>query len=284
MQYKFVLLSASGNRRIVRICNFISRRYARIFMTPQEQELIQKLADKMRVNQSNAKDAAAAQLIQEQIASQSDIVYRLTQVALAQEVALKDLKERNEYLQRNADFYKQESNRGSLNRMFGRASTPPLPPQPAYRPSAFGGFMQTAAGVATGVVAGSALSHLLFGGEHSSPMVEDVTNNTIIEQPEESADSQIDPSQNTSSQPTDTADNSGGFLDGTDGYTQDYTGGGWSQNSGFDDNSAFQSSGLDDGNAFNDDTLTNNDADSFGGGSSFFGGDEIDFGDDDSLF
>ncbi|MGR5212730.1 DUF2076 domain-containing protein [Vibrio rotiferianus] len=253
-------------------------------MTPQEQELIQKLADKMRVNQNNAKDAAAAQLIQEQIASQSDIVYRLTQVALAQEVALKELKERNEYLQRNAEFYKQESNRSSLNRMFGRDSTPPPPPQPAYRPSAFSGFMQTAAGVTAGMVAGSALSHLFFGGEHNSPIVEDVTNNTIIEQPEEGADSQLNTSQDANNQPEDTADNGSGFLDGTNDYTQEYTGGGWSQNSGFDDNSDFQSSGFDDSNAFNDDAFTNNDADSFGGGSGFFSGDDLDFGDDDSLF
>ncbi|WP_440887658.1 DUF2076 domain-containing protein [Vibrio sp. WZ-1] len=253
-------------------------------MTPQEQELIQKLADKMRVNQNNAKDAAAAQLIQEQIASQSDIVYRLTQVALAQEVALKELKERNEYLQRNAEFYKQESNRSSLNRMFGRDSTPPPPPQPAYRPSAFSGFMQTAAGVTAGMVAGSALSHLFFGGEHNSPIVEDVTNNTIIEQPEEGADSQLNTSQDANNQPEDTADNGSGFLDGTNDYTQEYTGGGWSQNSDFDDNSDFQSSGFDDSNAFNDDAFTNNDADSFGGGSGFFSGDDLDFGDDDSLF
>ncbi|MGR5133803.1 DUF2076 domain-containing protein [Vibrio alfacsensis] len=256
-------------------------------MTPQEQELIQKLADKMRVNQNNAKDAAAAQLIQEQIASQSDIVYRLTQVALAQQVALKELKERNEYLQRNAEFYKQESNRSSLNRMFGRDSTPPPPPQPAYRPSAFGGFMQTAAGVTAGMVAGSALSHLFFGGEHNSPMVEDVTNNTIIEQPEEDTDSQVDPAQDTTNQSTDTTDNSSGFLDGTNDYTQEYTGGGWSQNSGFDDNSDVQSAGFDDSNAFNDDTFMNNDADSVDGGSGPFSGDDFDlggFGDDDSLF
>ncbi|CAE6921639.1 hypothetical protein ACOMICROBIO_GDFFDHBD_02013 [Vibrio sp. B1REV9] len=256
-------------------------------MTPQEQELIQKLAEKMRVNQNNAKDAAAAQLIQEQITSQPDIVYRLTQVALAQEVALKELKERNEYLQRNAEFYKQESNRSSLNRMFGGDKTPPPPPQPAYRPSAFSGFMQTAAGVAAGMVAGNALSHLFFGGEHTSPMVEDVTNNTIIEQPEEGANDQVDPAQDVNSQSTDTTDNSSGFLDGTDNYTQDYTGGGWSQNSGFDDNSGFQSSGFDDDNAFNDDSLTSNDANNFGGGDGFFSGDDQDFGgfgDDDSLF
>lgn len=255
-------------------------------MTPQEQELIQKLADKMRVNQNNAKDAAAAQLIQEQIESQSDIVYRLTQVALAQEVALKELKERNDYLQRNAEFYKQESNRGSLNRMFGGDKTPPTPPQPSYRPSAFGGFMQTAAGVAAGMVAGSALSHLFFGGEHNSPMSEDVTNNTIIEQPEEGADSQQDPAQDANDLPADSTDNNGSFLDGTNDYTQDYTGGGWSQNSGFDD-SNFQSSGSDDSNALNDDSFASNDTDSVDGGNGFLNGDDFDFGgfdDDDSLF
>ncbi|MEI8611049.1 DUF2076 family protein [Enterovibrio sp. Hal110] len=67
-----------------------------------------------------------------------------------------------------------------MSKMFGGDRQPPTPPQPAYRPSAFGGFMQTAAGVAAGMVAGSALSHLFFGGDHSEPVVEDVTNNTVI--------------------------------------------------------------------------------------------------------
>ncbi|KXF81906.1 DUF2076 domain-containing protein [Enterovibrio coralii] len=254
-------------------------------MTPQEQELIQKLADKMRSNQSNAKDPAAAQLIQEAIASQPDIVYRLTQVALAQEVALKEMKERNDYLQRNADFYKQESSRGSFSKMFGGDRNPPPPPQPAYRPSAFGGFMQTAAGVAAGMVAGSALSHLFFGGEHMEPTVEDITNNTIIEDPNDANVDQQDASQDpgddsqTDTASTDT-DSGGSFLDGTDNYTQDYTGGGWSQGTGFDDsNTGFGDSGFDDGFANNDD-----DPSRYGGDDGAFGGDDSDFGgfDDDS--
>lgn len=54
-------------------------------MTPQEQELIEKLADKLANNTSGNKDAAAENLIASRIASQQDIVYKLTQVALAQE-------------------------------------------------------------------------------------------------------------------------------------------------------------------------------------------------------
>ncbi|MDD1780948.1 DUF2076 domain-containing protein [Enterovibrio sp. ZSDZ35] len=258
-------------------------------MTPQEQELIQKLADKMRSNQNNAKDPAAAQLVQEAIASQPDIVYRLTQVALAQEVALKEMKERNDYLQRNAEFYKQESSRSGLSKMFGGDRTPPPPPQPAYRPSAFGGFMQTAAGVAAGMVAGSALSHLFFGGDHMSSPVEDITNNTIIEEPNDATGDQQDASQDqtdTSDSQADTAnaggDTGGSFLDGTDNYTQDYTGGGWNQGTGFDDsNSGFGDSGFDDGFANND---QDDDPSRYGGDDGSFGGDDSDFGgfDDDS--
>lgn len=255
-------------------------------MTPQEQELIEKLADKLANNTSGNKDAAAENLIASRIASQQDIVYKLTQVALAQEVALKEMKERNDYLQRNADFYRQESQRGSISRMFGGDRQPPQPPQPAYRPSAFGGFMQTAAGVAAGMVAGSALSHMFFGGDRGETVVEDITNNNIVEDPNAQQDGMQpdqDPSQDMAN-----GDN-GSFLQGTDSYTQDYTSGGWNQNTGFDDgNAGFDNdNGFDDGSSFAN-VDPDDDPNRFGGGDGggFFGGDDSgDFGgfDDDSF-
>ncbi|MEI8611050.1 DUF2076 family protein [Enterovibrio sp. Hal110] len=78
-------------------------------MTPQERELILGLASKLSANQGKSSDPEASTLINEQIASQPDVIYRLTQMALAQDVALKELKSRNDYLQRNAAFYQQES-------------------------------------------------------------------------------------------------------------------------------------------------------------------------------
>ncbi|WP_434362330.1 DUF2076 domain-containing protein [Parasalinivibrio latis] len=254
-------------------------------MTPQEQELIQKLADKLGANQGKAKDPEAEKLITDRIASQPDIVYRLTQLALAQEVALKDMKDRNDYLQRNAEYYKQESQRGSFSRMFGGDRQPPQPPQPAYRPSAFGGFMQTAAGVAAGMVAGSALSHLFFGGEHEQPVVEDITNNTIIEeQPDGQTDAQQDNGSDAATADAGSSDSS--FLQGTDSYTQDYTGG-WNQGTGFDDNNGFGDSGFSDDSGFAN-TGFDDDPNRFGGddssfGDSGFGGDDFGGFDDDTF-
>lgn len=253
-------------------------------MTPQEQELIEKLAQKLASNTGGNKDAGAESLIASRIANQPDIVYKLTQVALAQEVALKELKERNDYLQRNAEFYREESQRGGLSKMFGGDRRPPPPPQPAYRPSAFGGFMQTAAGVAAGMVAGSALSHLFFGNEFGgSEVVEDVTNNTIIEDPSAmQGDQGFDPSQDPSQN---MADDNGSFLQGTDGYTQDYTGGGWNQNTGFDDGNT----GFNDDNSSFANVDPDDDPNQYGGGDDgFFGGDDSgDWGggfDDDNNF
>ena len=41
-------------------------------------------------------------------------------------MALKQLKEKNDYLEKNAEYYKEESNRGSLSRMFGGSRPAPL--------------------------------------------------------------------------------------------------------------------------------------------------------------
>ena len=75
-------------------------------------------------------------------------------------MALKQPK-KNDYLEKNAEYYKEESNRGSLSRMFGGYVCSSATTAPVRQPSAFGGFMQTAAGVAAGMVAGSVLQHAI---------------------------------------------------------------------------------------------------------------------------
>ncbi len=256
-------------------------------MTPQEQEMIEKLADKLAAKQDITQDPAAAELISSKIASQRDIIYRLSQLALAQEVALTELKKRNDYLQNNADFYKQESQRGTMSRMFGENRQPPTPPASSYQPSAFGGFMQTAAGVAAGMVAGNALSHLFFSDSHAAeqPIVQDVTNN-YYQQPDDTNNAQADdsqPSDNTAADASQPDDSASSFLAGTDDYTQSYTGGGWNTDTGFgnpDDLSFDDPSN----NGFDDDSSRwgGNDDSSSDFGSDAFSDDSGDWGDDDS--
>ncbi|KPA51887.1 ABC transporter substrate-binding protein [Photobacterium leiognathi subsp. mandapamensis] len=263
-------------------------------MTPQEKDLIQSVATKLKQSPESKKDADAEKFIADEIASQPDAIYKLTQAVLVQEMALKQLKEKNDYLEKNAEYYKEESNRGSLSRMFGGSRPAPQPPQPPVRqPSAFGGFMQTAAGVAAGMVAGSVISNMLF--DHDQPA------ETAAADPAPAADPTADATQDATpdtaaadttadqSVPTDDVanpafDDQGSFLDNTaNNFTSDYTGG--FGNAGFDDNqSGFGDSGFgyDDNGFGDDDTYANN---GFGGGDdSFLGGDDSGFGDfDDDL-
>lgn len=258
-------------------------------MTPQEQTMIEQLADKLAAKQDINRDQAAAELISNKIASQPDIIYRLSQLALAQELALTELKKRNDYLQSNAEYYQQEAKRGTMSKMFGETRQPPRPPAPSYQPSAFGGFMQTAAGVAAGMVAGSALSHLLFSDSHATePMTENITNN-YYQQPDDSADSNVDnsPTDNTQSDTATTDDSASSFLAGSDDYTQSYTGG-WNTDTGFGnpdelnfDNSSFSDSSVDDSSFSDDSTRWGGDQDS-GDGFDFGGDDSGSWGDDDS--
>ena len=96
-------------------------------MTPQEKDLIQSVATKLKQSPESKKDADAEKFIADEIASQPDAIYKLTQAVLVQEMALKQLKEKNDYLEKNAEYYKEESNRGSLSRMFGGSRPAPQP-------------------------------------------------------------------------------------------------------------------------------------------------------------
>ncbi|MGS0727354.1 DUF2076 domain-containing protein, partial [Shewanella sp. 0m-11] len=114
-------------------------------MTPQEQELIQNVANKLKASPNKPKDAEAESLIGQEIASQEDIVYKLTQAVIVQEMALKDMKSKNDFLESQVEHFRKESERGTLSRMMGGTNPAPVQPQPVRQPSAFGSFMQTAA-------------------------------------------------------------------------------------------------------------------------------------------
>ncbi|MGL4544930.1 MAG: DUF2076 domain-containing protein [Plesiomonas sp.] len=156
-------------------------------MTPQEQNMIEGVADRLRNHTLSRKDPAAEALISEQIAMQPDALYRLTQSNILQEVALTEAKSKVAYLEEQLKAYRQQ---GMMERM--RGATPVVEqPAPQYQPSMFGGFMKTAAAMTTGVVAGNLISDALSGLFSSrdegmnamnidpQPVVENITNNFI---------------------------------------------------------------------------------------------------------
>ncbi|PSW19792.1 DUF2076 domain-containing protein [Photobacterium sanctipauli] len=240
-------------------------------MTPQEKELIQNVANKLKQSPSKSKDADAEQLISNEIASQDDAIYKLTQAVLVQEMALKDMKQKNEYLEKCVEHHKSEANRGTLSKMMGGNRPAPQPPQPSHQPSAFGSFMQTAASVAVGMVAGNMISNALFGND--DPAAEMAAADT-------GAEDMAGMDEGLAS----AEESSGGFLDDSSGFASDYTdsAGGFG-NAGFDESAGgfgtdgFGDSGFDEGLANNDmgDTGFGSDDSFFGGGDDFGG-----FGDD----
>ncbi|MGF1734741.1 DUF2076 domain-containing protein [Photobacterium satsumensis] len=252
-------------------------------MTPQEKELIQNVANKLKQSPNKSKDSDAESLINNEIGSQDDAIYKLTQAVLVQEMALKELKQKNEYLEKCVDHHKTEANRGTLSKMMGGNRPAPQPPQPSHQPSAFGSFMQTAASVAVGMVAGNMISNMLFNNDDPAADAMAATdpaaeNATTDEMPSEDA------LANSGAE-----ESSGGFLDDSSSFASDYTDstggfgtdglGGGLDDSGFGDagfgSDGFESNGFE--NTGFDDTLANN---GFGSDDSFFGGGD-DFGGDE---
>lgn len=251
-------------------------------MTPQEKELIQNVANKLKQSPNKSKDADAEQLIKNEIAAQDDAVYKLTQAVLVQELALKELKQKNEYLEQSVEHYKSESERGAFSRMMGGNRPAPMPPQPTQQPSAFGSFMQTAASVAVGMVAGNMISNALFGDDHAAPeaTVADAATDAPADAATDTAQADTAPATDDALASTDTADNaSGGFLDDSSSFASDYTSGtGGFGDAGFGD-SGFGSDGFDD--SFANNSGFGGDDSFFGGGDSFGGDDFGGFGDED---
>ncbi|WP_429137661.1 DUF2076 domain-containing protein [Aeromonas veronii] len=142
-------------------------------MQQQEQGLIDGLFDRLKQAQArdSKRDQQAEQLIRQHLAEQPDAPYYMTQALLIQQAALTRLTERVKELEA-----RQSSSSGGsfLSGLFGGESTPPprftpppatAPAQPASRTSSFlGGALQTAAGVAGGVM----LADMIGGLFHSN--------------------------------------------------------------------------------------------------------------------
>ena len=130
-------------------------------MQSQEQGLINGLFDRLKQAQArdSKRDQQADQLIRQHLAQQPDAPYYMAQALLIQQAALTRLTERVKELEAS----QSAPNGGSfLSGLFGSESSPPprftpppatAPAQLAPRASSFlGGALQTAAGVAGGVM------------------------------------------------------------------------------------------------------------------------------------
>ncbi len=137
-------------------------------MTPQERELIEAVAQRLRGTRLPEKDSEADRFIQAQIGSVPDALYLLTQAVIVQEKGLEHARERIRQLEAAAP----QKQGGFLSSLFGGGTPqapppPPSYPQPQAGPSAVGSFLRTAAATAAGVAGGElifdGLRHL-FGG------------------------------------------------------------------------------------------------------------------------
>jgi uncharacterized protein len=170
-------------------------------MTPQEQDMIGGLIDRVQKTQLAEKDMDAEQMLQEGLGRNPDAIYILAQTVLVQKYALEQsqaqfaqAKAQIEQMQQHPEPKHASSFLGNLlGRNDAPAPAPPPPPQgwtqvpPAYTQGApvpvgypqygapmggGGGFlqgaMQTAAGVAAGALAFEGVESLMHGFGHAA--------------------------------------------------------------------------------------------------------------------
>jgi hypothetical protein len=167
-------------------------------MTPQEQEMIGDLIDRVQKTQLTEKDMDAEQMLQQGLGQNPDALYILAQTVLVQKYALEQAqaqlaqaKAQIEQMQQHPEPKHATSFLGSLlGRNEAPAPPPPPPPQgyappqgyPQYAPvgggygaplgAGGGGFlrnaMQTAAGVAAGALAFEGIESLMHGFGHAA--------------------------------------------------------------------------------------------------------------------
>ncbi|WP_313384306.1 DUF2076 domain-containing protein [Pantoea sp.] len=228
-------------------------------MYSQEHQLIEGLFSRLKQaeSQTGPRDAAAEQLIKEHLQQQPGAPYYMAQAILIQEAAMKKLNDRiteleNRLAQQQQQQPQQQSSGGFLSSLFGGGSRqqPPAPvqqpqqqawnnapQQPQYNnaPAApargtgfLGGALQTAVGVAGGVVMADMLTSLFH---HSQP--EEIVN-IINEPPLPQVDENLDTFNSGGS----------GFLDQNNGWDNNYA-----------DNNDFNDLGNDSFDGFNDDSF-----------------------------
>jgi uncharacterized protein len=166
-------------------------------MTPQEQEMIGDLIDRVQKTQLSEKDMDAEQMLQEGLGKNPDALYILSQTVLVQKYALEQAQA--QLAQARAQMQHPEPKHATsfLGSLLGRNDAPPPPPPQGYPPpppqaypqyapvggypqygpppmgmGGGGGFlqgaMQTAAGVAAGALAFEGIESLMHGFGHAA--------------------------------------------------------------------------------------------------------------------
>jgi len=209
-------------------------------MTPDEQQMLNDLANRIAQTPPPQRDPEAEQLIRTRIGSRPDALYLMTQTVLIQNLALEHAKQQIQELQQRAaaappapasqpSFLGGGAPRGQgwPASQPGYGSAPPPPPPPGAPVSSGGGssFLRsaatTAAGVAAGALAfegiralfGGAENLMGFGGPHvgggflggGTPGSETIINN-YYENPEQAASD--DSGSYDNSDDSDTSDDS----------------------------------------------------------------------------
>jgi len=169
-------------------------------MTPQEQEMIGDLIDRVQKTQLAEKDMDAEQMLQQGLGRNPDALYILAQTVLVQKYALEQAqaqltqaKAQIEQMQQHPEPKHATSFLGSLLGLNDAPAPPPPPPQQGYQPvpaypqyapvavlpqygspmgMGGGGFLQgalqTAAGVAAGALAFEGVESLMHGFGHAA--------------------------------------------------------------------------------------------------------------------
>jgi hypothetical protein len=164
-------------------------------MTPQEQDMIGDLIDRVQKTQLAEKDPDAEQMLQQGLGRTPDALYILSQTVLVQKYALDQaqtqLAQAKDQIQQLQQHPEPKHATSFLGNLLGLNQTPPPPPPyapvgygadpagpystgPAYGapPRMGGGFlqnaMQTAAGVAAGALAFEGIESLMHGFGHSA--------------------------------------------------------------------------------------------------------------------
>jgi uncharacterized protein len=166
-------------------------------LTPQEEDLLNNLVERVSKTQLQEKDPDAEALLNKSLGANADALYILAQTVLVQNIALEQAKAQVSQLQQQAQQARQPAHATSfLGSLLGRRDPDPTPvqsppqyqpgyqpvnpqyvqpapqyaqPQPQFVPAAAGqpsflrGAMQTAAGVAAGALAFEGVESILHG-------------------------------------------------------------------------------------------------------------------------
>jgi uncharacterized protein len=167
-------------------------------LTPQEEQLLNSLIDRVNQTQLQEKDPDAEGLLNQKLAGNPDALYMLAQTVLVQNIALDQAKAQVAQLQQQLQHPQPAHATSFLGRLLGERDEPQMPPQqqaptPGYQqvppqyaapsqaypqygqpqfqqpqyvggqPSFLRGAMQTAAGLAAGALAFEGVESILHG-------------------------------------------------------------------------------------------------------------------------